>query len=160
MAALPRGFFFRAGCGSSRCWYLGGLRFRNIWCWRWSRSRFWYRLRRRGCGQYFPIVCVQNRGIPVRNAAGLFYYTGKPPNQSNKKCCNAVQHLQSLAVKFGQNAHSPFSKIVTSSPRFVMPVTWVSAAPTMTSSWMAELFRPFFIRSSRVMAEPPLMFVG
>ena len=59
-----------------------------------------------------------------------------------------------------QNAHSPFSKIVTSSPRFVMPVTWVSAAPIMTSSWMAELFRPFFIRSSRVMAEPPLMFVG
>ena len=68
-----------------RCWHLSGLRFRNIWCWRWSRSRFWYRLRRRGCGQYFPIVCVQNRGILVRNAAGLFYYTGKPPKQSNKK---------------------------------------------------------------------------
>ena len=59
-----------------------------------------------------------------------------------------------------QNAHSPFSKIVTSSPLLVTPTTRVSAAPIMTSSWMAELFRPFFIRSSRVMAEPPLMFVG
>lgn len=103
MAALPRGFFFRGWlwfvrcwylgglrfrniwcrcwcCRGSRfrCWYLGGLRFTNIWCWCWSHSRFWCR----GCGQYFPIVCVQNRGILVRNAAGLFCFSIAPAYES------------------------------------------------------------------------------
>ena len=103
MAALPRGFFFRGWlwfvmcwylgglrfrniwCWLRcwfRCWHLGGLRFRNIWCWRWSHSRFWCRLRRRGYGQYFPIVCVQNRGILVRNAAGLFCFSIAPAYES------------------------------------------------------------------------------
>ena len=105
MAALPRGFFFRGWlwfvmcwylgglrfrniwcwcCRGSRfrCWHLSGLRFRNIWCWRWSHSRFWCRLRRRGYGQYFPIVCVQNRGILVRNAAGLFCFSIAPAYES------------------------------------------------------------------------------
>lgn len=43
----------------------------------------------------------------------------------------------------GQNAHSPSWKISTVSPFLRRPVTRLSAAPTITSSWMAESFSPF-----------------
>ena len=59
-----------------------------------------------------------------------------------------------------QNAHSPFSKIVTFSPRFVMPVTWVSAAPIMTSSWMADWFMPRSSSSSLERRVPSAVVPG
>ena len=59
-----------------------------------------------------------------------------------------------------QKAHSPFSKMVTVSPDLVTPITWVSGAPIITSSWMAESLRPFSSSWARVMAAPPLMLVG
>ena len=117
--------------------------------------------------QHKPVYADAARPQPVGRGRAAVPALLPDVKRTDSPGCQHPQKIRSRRAvcvngrgRAAQNAHSPFSKIVTSSPRFVMPVTWVSAAPIMTSSWMAELFRPFFIRSSRVMAEPPLMFVG
>ena len=97
--------------------------------------------------------------LAPRFAEGLF--SGFPLRAALKKprTVRAEPSGASLWIE-NQKAHSPFSKMVTFSPDFVTPVMWLSAAPIITSSWMAESLRPFSISWARVMEAPPRMLVG
>lgn len=90
--------------------------------------------------------CCPERGQHAKQAGPVFVL----PDGKTSKSKSA----------FYQNAHSPPWKISTVSPFLRRPVTWVSSAPTITSSWMAESFSPFSISCARVISRPPTMLVG
>lgn len=111
--------------------------------------------------------CVKNSGPHFTSSSPLHPNCIRAVSEPHRNCIRAVSKKAAPRVpgagrqrESAQNAHSPFSKMVTVSPVLVTPVTRVSGAPIITSSWIAESFRPFSISWARVMALPPLMLVG